>query len=462
MNKREDKMRRIERLAIRSSQHCTKHMYVYHYDQHGSEFRSTSCYRHVYLDADVSTFLGRLSPRTLSGKESTQVNLPGFNSIPTVTTRLEREPTQKLLRMTDFYFPFPKGHCHKVQIPCQKCLEDFPHFERPRDAVAYTESLNDDDAKTVIHGHVRSIESSYQLLQTAISEHGDAILKRWTAMTVEERGELFDHTRPKDAGTTAMEDKLSIVEKYYDLGHKELSAATLKQRAKYRYGVLLWKLDLDTFTKDEKALLGVLQNRTKYPPSKWASLDHELNRFGRTHGILTSRHNNNTYFSILQNENHEYGMPMPYTKERYHKQHSIMAFPNAELLFEGQAKLYAFLLKIVNHLLPESEHTKPHGSTEWNTQGNMFFREVEDEVLPAAEEPGITQLLDGHMRSLPDMDLDQFARCAEKRLSVAKDELFLLQNGTYVLVCALLHNRLIMNQLQIHEGEARIPSSGGM
>ena len=75
----------------------------------------------------------------------------------------------------------------------------------------------------------------------------------------------------------------------------------------------------------------------------------------------------------------------------------------------------------------------------------MFFREVEGELFPAAEEPGITQLLDGHMRSLPDMDLDQLARCAEKRLSVAKDELFLLQNSMYVAECVLLRIRLIMD-----------------
>lgn len=215
-----------------------------------------------------------------------------------------------------------------------------------------------------------------------------------------------------------------------------IPAAALARRAEYRTTVLLSNLDLEGLASDNTALFYLIQNRTEYARD-WAGLDYSLIKFGFESGLLTRRYSETCY--NVWDYSERYGEPLAWTEKLFHKERTLVGFPRAEILFESQNKLLAFLRRTVEELLSEGDcPEKPY--TEWQGTPVTDFRPIIDgySTKSSTEEPGLGQAANARYWSAPEFETDvgKIASCARKRQAIASDELLQLQNSMSSRDCA--------------------------
>lgn len=230
-------------------------------------------------------------------------------------------------------------------------------------------------------------------------------------------------------------------------------STTLRERPKYRFALLLPYLNVESLRDDDSLLLCLLRNRTQFPPSAWATLDLQQSSFGRHSGLL-ERIFDESCFSIAAES---YGETLPYSEGPFHNTGGLIGFPNAEILFEAQQKLYSILRGVVSDLLRGCTRG-PTESPKWEQAARSMFviTPASGPVTPATQFPrvaiGIGRAADRHVCSQPSSMgslrelADTFANSARIIQQDAERELLSLQVGTcWNHTASALSQTLIVN-----------------
>lgn len=204
---------------------------------------------------------------------------------------------------------------------------------------------------------------------------------------------------------------------------------TLIQRSKYRVCLLLPYLCSQALVEDDSILLSLLQNRSVFAPATWATLDLQLTYFGRNSGLL-EREFNGTCFYVSDLKT-GYGAPLPYDSDYFHKPGNLIGFPNAQILFDAQRRLYTFLRAVVEALLKTCKDPGT-GDSKWLEQAEAMFSRG-TRLFPL-NDMGLGQAAGRHVCCPPHADLQSMAAIiilsARRRQQDAERELLFLQTGT--------------------------------
>lgn len=216
---------------------------------------------------------------------------------------------------------------------------------------------------------------------------------------------------------------------WFEKGDMLKASSNLSRRSTYRNALLLPYLSTQALIDDESMLLCLLQNRVLFSPAEWATSDLQLTYFGRRSGLL-ERIFNETYFYISDGVT-AYGNPLAYDEDLFHDPGNLIGFPNAQILFEAQRKLYVLLREVVTDLLKSAEDMN-QGNTQWIQDATLMF--VKEPVFYPRDEMGTGEAVDRHVCSPPHTVVDlanRISLSAEIRGQAAERELLSLQTGTY-------------------------------
>lgn len=179
------------------------------------------------------------------------------------------------------------------------------------------------------------------------------------------------------------------------------TSLTLCDREGYRNALLLPYLNKEALLGNTSVLLCLMHNRTAFPPEEWAMLDLQLISFGRDGGLLERRFNESSV-SISTGIHCGYGDCRPafdeFGVDMFHTPGLVIGFPNAEILFESQQKLYSFLRHIITDLLKDHKNEKT-GDMQWFISAQNLFPEKGNRFPRGII--GVGQAADRHICSPP-------------------------------------------------------------
>lgn len=304
------------------------------------------------------------------------------------------------------------------------------------DAYTKRKRISNDDARSVIKNHIDSITKNRQNLTQIISKYGDGVRSRWNRRSQPKRLEILKSAVP---ASIALQEKWVALTKYYEF-EVEVSQAkqiykTLDDRPKYRAAIMLPILDYPTLSGDSSAFLSLIHNRIEYSPSEWSHLDRQLINFSGNKKmaiLLESRSSPQVigsspgaWYSLLENS---YGQPCDRDDSRV-SEGSMLYFGDAEIMFERQSMLYAFIWAAVDKLMQSPPNDEARA--EWDKAAAACFMDEDKLSIFSRQEPGICQAAERRICSPPALDYGVLDDVVQLRQDEAQQDLWLLQNGAY-------------------------------
>ncbi|KAK4498691.1 hypothetical protein PRZ48_009201 [Zasmidium cellare] len=251
---------------------------------------------------------------------------------------------------------------------CLACEDNYPTGHQ------YSGSISAGDAKSVINGHITSINQSVAELSRILSSNGDDVMSAWTNIKdKKKRDAIVSKALPDGFPAT----KWNLIFVYISHSQGKISG----DRDQHRQSFLLPFIGRAELVDYPSKLLKLLDLRTVYKPSQWAPMDHAATEYGRATGMLSTRFSE-TMFSTRM---HDYGQPVDYDETAFHGR-EISGFSTAELMLEAQRHLYSFLCSVAKLLLEKAAPLGKHqdsGNALWKKRSEGGFREfaLENETL---------------------------------------------------------------------------------
>ncbi|KAK3629811.1 hypothetical protein LTR56_017824 [Elasticomyces elasticus] len=312
---------------------------------------------------------------------------------------------------------------------CAVCAQQYlPRALRDRPWMRRIMTMHSDlEAQFLAQQSVTATANHLDVLRAKLTEHGDALLKRWIRKSVAKRAALIRQAMPEayggDFAQVRMEyDRQRIVSGAIPKGAGSMTLrdtdnveqALDHYRDQWRSMQIVHYLDMQTLSEDPSNLLSILHHRSLSTPADWFLFDLEHTRvaFDR----ILENHVYNPHCVIMYGKH--YGKLIAWNKNSAHHQ-DICGYPRAMLTLEVQNILSKSLRSIVDLILAPSLEDAAKGREQWDLLAASDFQ--------YRQASGTLSRHLGAYRAAPTFDIKAIVGILRERLEALTDELTQLQ-----------------------------------